>query len=113
MLCKQSNVMTFSGRILDHLGDMKTHDKAYGEAEMMLTKALRCMEKSNSNIGKATVLYHIGYLRYITVFRRCSVLLELVLMYCHFFRVWYKILIIALACVISFSYLLLLTVGGI
>jgi len=63
MLWKQSNVMIFSGRILDHLGDMKTHDKAYGEAEMMLTKALRCMEKSNSNIGKATVLYHIGYLR--------------------------------------------------
>ena len=55
-----------SGRILDHLGDMKTHNKEYAEAEIMLMKALRCMEKSNSNIGKATVLYHIGYLRYNT-----------------------------------------------
>ena len=66
-------IVVVSGRILDHLGDMKAHDKEYAAAEAMLTKALQCMEQSNSNIGKATVLYHIGYLRYTTHIQPLSV----------------------------------------
>ena len=56
-------VFRLIGRILDHMGNMKTYDRSYGSAEKMLRRAEECMLECGSNLGKATVQHHMGILR--------------------------------------------------
>ncbi len=52
------------GRLLDRLGNMKTHERSYHAAEKMLRRAEKCMEECGSLLGNATVQHHMGILRY-------------------------------------------------
>ena len=52
---------------MDHVGNMKTFDRDLPLAEKMLNKAQRCMEEANSLPGRATVRYHVGILRSVSV----------------------------------------------
>ncbi len=56
------DTITTSGKILDRLGNMKTFDFCYKEAEPLLREAEECMRRAGSETGRARVQHHIAIL---------------------------------------------------